>query len=785
MPPPVTMPPYQKITWLDSHGNPLPIPQAVTRASLWPFHQALENRAKERKTENDPNTLWALATIKSLIEISLNKEFIAQAIDAFKADVDASVYYTRENGNIGGEARYYTNTSLPSAFASYRTATGNAQNGDEYKGHVLRTAMVKVGNTSYTYPGNDLLVTFRHRQGIDEYMTPYENAWETMQSFNKADQDECLDAFLDNVKAELATGCVNERSGAALMEMTATVTEKNTKMLEESQFLKKMGPMTAAWYVEDLAEVEKQFAILLEQYDGYTFCSYLKEGNKEIQWVIHSENADRFKAQVIACLATTTQEKEEDIRAKWQAFSEANQLRQQALSDFNTIEATLRQHPRKQNTPTLQKVIEEACAEFQTLHQNVTKNKAKLDALIHSLQFTLDVMNNLDDIGRVRNLQNNAIVNPDLGKGFTDAFSTFIETNTTMLHRGRLREYVNVIFSTVAQDTLAQTEEKFDALFNRYARCRFYENSMTDSSYTVSETDPSWLICMDTNKFKAEVIALLKQNPQNSMACDILEIRLSISQALSELESALVRAKNDSVTYSAGSTVLIQSKLECTKLLKDPLQNKEELQSLAELLKFVTDAVKEPLNETHVNNMKHHAKQIHEIWELDLMISQALSELKTAITSQEKSVIRRAGFAVLAQGRLECTALLKNPLKNKEKLNAFAESLRLATAVVKNPDKTHADNLKENAKQAAGKASLSKKFVAVLGILAGAAIIGLGIAGAAFTGGASAAAGIYTGGSVLTASSAGLFYSGRQKNFSKKLSSLANATKQKTPSRKG
>lgn len=314
---------------------------SITEEPLWPFHQALSERIKETKQDHTKQSLWTLAIIKSLLEISINKLFIIEAIDAFTIDLASGAYYA--NGFlVNGDTRYSRNASIDSVFNLYRQATGNAQGGDEYKGHILRTTGIRVSALPirYEYLSNDLLVTFKDKAGLEGYLGVYQTAWQEMLLLSKPDRDDCIDCYIKNIKVELVTGCVNERSGTALLSMLDTIKEKRTKLLQRENFIKKLEPLTNAWFSDNLSLVNHLFNELLTRYDGYTFYEnefagvhYVRNPETDKHWVINNENTEMLKHEIIAHLVKFG-ETEKTIYEKWPTLEDKPALKKRKRDDF-------------------------------------------------------------------------------------------------------------------------------------------------------------------------------------------------------------------------------------------------------------------------------------------------------------------------------------------------------------------------------------------------------------------------------------------------------------------
>ncbi len=324
--------PYTQILWdCDNPFSDIPPISEIETNPLWPFHQALVKRILARGMQNSKETsnqaLWALAVIKSLIEVILNKEFIIDAIAAFNADLQSGAYFA--NGSLpGGETKYSRKKGIPSDFKHYREETRNAQPGDENKGHTLRTSAVKVSlhNNTMEWLSNDLLIQFRDRVGLDGYMKPYIEAWESMKNFSSlAEQDDCLDAFIDNIKVNLSSGCVNERAGTALITMLAKIAAKNTKELHRADFIKELTPIAELLTLDEksysVESVEKTFNQFLEKYENYTFYEnkmvgniYVKDTEGDVSWPVDRE---RLRKEIVNYVVKMYGEEQDDIDRKW------------------------------------------------------------------------------------------------------------------------------------------------------------------------------------------------------------------------------------------------------------------------------------------------------------------------------------------------------------------------------------------------------------------------------------------------------------------------------------
>ncbi len=147
----VTIPQYQHFNWVadcklgrlnENVSQTAPIGQTDPRViahPLWAFHNALAQCAVVQNTDNKPETRWALASLCSLIEIDINRDFVAYAGVAFEADCDAKKYTKDESSGL-------FRATERGLFAEYRAMTAPAiYLGDANKGDVLRTSLMHVG----------------------------------------------------------------------------------------------------------------------------------------------------------------------------------------------------------------------------------------------------------------------------------------------------------------------------------------------------------------------------------------------------------------------------------------------------------------------------------------------------------------------------------------------------------------------------------------------------------------------------------------------------------------
>lgn len=150
-----------------------------------------------------------------------------------------------------------------------------------------------------------------------------------------------------------------------------------------------------------------------------------------------------------------------------------------------------------------------------------------------------------------------------------------------------------------------------------------------------------------------------------------------------------------------------------------------------------------------------------------------LESLEDAVTLHHSfSPLHRAGEKIIYEAR---TLMMKlNTEADKQEL---VRLLHFATVVLRNPlDEHSVKALQLNAATSElGKPVLWKKFFGTLKVLAGVALLALGVAGMPLIAGVGVA-GMYVGGSLLAAGGAALFYSGTQGRLSKSLSQLATAS---------
>lgn len=289
-------PTYKHINW-----NAAPSSE-VTTHPLWGFHEAILARAHQLSKANTPQTLWALASIKSLIEIDINREFVLEAGLAYEADVDNGVYVQRLDNPLFFDKRH----GVTSQFDAFRTATApNAQSSDLGKGDVLRTSRVKVSSSgavehvsfhpSVSYPTQHLPVSERKANKSQQMNFFYDGFAQMCQRALQLPREDqrhaCLDAFVQNIKVH-GIGCANERLGTALDVLGKQVNQFEDKTITQDNFLTLIQGIVMALSAGEFGNATGLFSAFLTQHDGYKV-----QGEA---WSISESSKDQLAAKIIA-----------------------------------------------------------------------------------------------------------------------------------------------------------------------------------------------------------------------------------------------------------------------------------------------------------------------------------------------------------------------------------------------------------------------------------------------------------------------------------------------------
>jgi len=170
---------------------------------------------------------------------------------------------------------------------------------------------------------------------------------------------------------------------------------------------------------------------------------------------------------------------------------------------------------------------------------------------------------------------------------------------------------------------------------------------------------------------------------------------------------------------------------------------------------------------------------------LKMISEKFFQEYRDELIFESDDILMRLEFAIQSLPlRSALREPAKNVLKHAEKNSSSEDtpreaagwqlSVELAINVIENPEDDFAIRfLKLDARHhAPGCASGWKQFYGAMALLAGVAMLGLGIAGIPFTGGGSLA-GQMVAGTLLAAGGAALFFQGRQKTLSKAVQTLA------------
>ncbi len=324
--------PYVCIPW-DDHDPFLIIAapiQDIVSDPLWLFHQALLNRILAREIQQGEKeaiakALWALAVIKSLIEVNLNHAFIVDAIAAFQADLKLGAYF-KQGEAADGEPHYFRQRNSRSQFMVYSNATRNAKEGDEDKGLLLRTSKVNVLQHSPAQLNYDL-ADINDEAGLRQYLGSYIDVWEAIKAFRDDQQADCLDAFIDNIKIDVASDSVNVRSRIAIQTMRDEVHAINARELHRKHLVKKLKPIALLIKNEQsysVASVETEFNRLLEKYQGYAFYEnrmdsgeYIEDREQDRRCEV---NREQMREEIVSHLALLCGEQRDRIDRKWPLF---------------------------------------------------------------------------------------------------------------------------------------------------------------------------------------------------------------------------------------------------------------------------------------------------------------------------------------------------------------------------------------------------------------------------------------------------------------------------------
>ncbi|WP_193392447.1 U-box domain-containing protein, partial [Legionella parisiensis] len=289
----VKMPEHKSINWMAPS-----LPDAVTHHPLWAFHQAI-SQSQSTDKNFDQKKLWALASIKSLIEIDINRQFVIEAGLAYERDVDNGVYI-EEPPNSG---MYKKKAGATAQFDAFRSATGvNAQHGDSAKADTLRTSEMHVahGKTEFvsyhpsiSYPTGDLPQDKRRaskEQQMDYFYNGLLHIWHRIEALpNPADRQKCIQVFCSHVKID-GIGCANERLVDAIDRMAQTLIQFESKKLPPKNFADLVNEVTEALN-NPVGEPNLVFDKIFKQYSGFTI-----EGEN---WVIGVDTKERFAQKII------------------------------------------------------------------------------------------------------------------------------------------------------------------------------------------------------------------------------------------------------------------------------------------------------------------------------------------------------------------------------------------------------------------------------------------------------------------------------------------------------
>ncbi|WP_133133958.1 U-box domain-containing protein [Legionella parisiensis] len=289
----VKMPEHKSINWMAPS-----LPDAVTHHPLWAFHQAI-SQSQSTDKNFDQKKLWALASIKSLIEIDINRQFVIEAGLAYERDVDNGVYI-EEPPNSG---MYKKKAGATAQFDAFRSATGvNAQHGDSAKADTLRTSEMHVahGKTEFvsyhpsiSYPTGDLPQDKRRaskEQQMDYFYNGLLHIWHRIEALpTPADRQKCIQVFCSHVKID-GIGCANERLVDAIDRMAQTLIQFESKKLPPKNFADLVNEVTEALN-NPVGEPNLVFDKIFKQYSGFTI-----EGEN---WVIGVDTKERFAQKII------------------------------------------------------------------------------------------------------------------------------------------------------------------------------------------------------------------------------------------------------------------------------------------------------------------------------------------------------------------------------------------------------------------------------------------------------------------------------------------------------
>ena len=287
------VPQYQFIDWMASSS-----PAAVTNHPLWTFHQALAH-TKSTAQDFDKKQYWALASIKSLIEIDLNREFVVEAGLAYERDLDNGIYVAQ------AEDMHVKKPGAVAEFDAFRNATqGNAQGGDSQKADTLRTSKMRVapnGKTDFvsyhpslSYPTSNFLIEERRarkEQQIDYFYNGLLQIWKRIDALPSTEsKQKCLNTFCQHVKIA-GIGCANERLGDAIDKVTQELIQHEEKQITEMQLLTAIEPVMGALGEPPQGDPHELFEQLLKHYSGYTL--------QGATWVIGDDTKKQLAEKII------------------------------------------------------------------------------------------------------------------------------------------------------------------------------------------------------------------------------------------------------------------------------------------------------------------------------------------------------------------------------------------------------------------------------------------------------------------------------------------------------
>ena len=309
---------YRSIDWRLQTGH---LYKDLTQKNrLWDFHQALAKRIEARHLDQAEQGLWTLAIVKSILEVKLNKNFMVGAIAAFKNDLSKGVYKGKTDKD-GIKVTYVRDPKKESEFFEYKKAS-RQEAYDAEKGDMLRTSLVKISNNPHklTRLSNDLLATFVNAEGLNGFINMYESFMTEFTKLKEKDQNECLDAFIDNIKFKETTGCVNDRSGNALTAMQMKMLSKLNKEITETDFLKQLQDIYSLYADETpldlkkLAQIDKMFNAVFEKYQGY---KYIDPGSATPSWIIDQNTIEKLKEKVLNFITSEDAEEKQNILKVW------------------------------------------------------------------------------------------------------------------------------------------------------------------------------------------------------------------------------------------------------------------------------------------------------------------------------------------------------------------------------------------------------------------------------------------------------------------------------------